>query len=111
MVGGDAGSSYMRMVLILAWVVELGSSRQREVSIRPGKVIAMRLLRFGGIFMIAKGLLLQGVLKSSRSWKIHDREDFCPIFGGKTFRDHGAGRGCWTGSTPVDGLVMNHGIH
>ena len=80
MVGGDAGSAYMRMVLILAWVVELGSSRQREVSIRPGKVIAMRLLRFGGIFMIAKGLLLQGVLKSSRSWggpRVLDWEHAC----------------------------------
>ena len=41
---------------------------------------------------------------------LHDREDFGPVSGGKTFRDHGAGRGCGTGSTPEwTRLVMNHG--
>jgi hypothetical protein len=50
----------------------------------------------GGVFMIMKDLLLQGVLNPSRSWRtlgmLHDREDFCPISGGKTLRDHGRTR-------------------
>jgi len=69
-VGGDAGSAYMRMVLILKGC---GTRIIATGFIRPGKGDCNAVASFWGV--------------------LHDREDFGPISGGKTFRDHGAARG------------------
>jgi hypothetical protein len=74
-----------------------------------------RLLRFGDFhdrewFYVLGRIKVFAIMENPGV--LHDREDFCPISGGKIFRDHGASRGCGTGARQrAARLGMNHGKH